>query len=81
MQLNFEILNERLSQLDLKTALVNYIYKTQGDELRRLDYGAAAHALGVDWHTISKNCDQLAALKIIVFEDKKLKLNRDIIAG
>lgn len=79
MELNYAALNERLSQLDRRLKLVNYIFRVQGAELRRLDYGAAAKALGVDWKTVSRYCDQLADERIIAFEGDKLKLNPEII--
>lgn len=78
-QLNYEALNERLSTLDRRTELVNYIFRTQGGELKRLDYNKAAAELGCDWKTVSRYITQLADKKIIVFEADGLKLSPAII--
>ena len=78
-QIDYEALNKRLSELDRRTELVNYIYRVQGSALRRLDYAQAGAALGVDWKTISNYCTQLADKKIIIFEGNGLKLNPAIL--
>lgn len=84
-QLNFAELNARLSQLDRRAELVNYIFRTQGAELRRLDEEKAAAVLGVDRKTISRYIGQLADKKIITIvrgtlpNTAQLKLNSEII--
>lgn len=80
-QLNYEALNERLSP---KLAdLVNYIFKCQGGELCRLDYGAAAEELGFNgrsgWTAIKRLCDQLADKHIIIFNGNMLRLSDDVL--
>ncbi|MCH5146529.1 MAG: hypothetical protein J1F61_00815 [Clostridiales bacterium] len=81
MQLDFEALNERLSPK--LSELVNYIYRQQGAELQRLDYGAAAKALGFmersGWTTVKRLCDQLADKQIIVFNGNMLRLSDDVL--
>lgn len=77
-QLDYEALNERLSQLDRRAKLVRYIFEVQGFELKRLNYDKAGEAVGVDWTTIKRYCDELADKKIIVFEGKGLKLNDEL---
>lgn len=78
-QLNCAALNDRISQIDKRMELVNYIFEVQGADLRRLNYKAAANALGVSARTISRYVDELGAKQILTFEDKKLKLNDDIL--
>lgn len=81
MQLNFEVLNERLNPK--LAVLVNYIFRQQGAELKRLDYGAAAKALGFKersgWSTIKRLCDQLADKHIIIFNGSMLRLSDDVL--
>lgn len=81
MQLNFEILTERLSP---KLAeLVNYIFLCQGAELKRLDFAEAARALNTDWTGVRRMCDQLERKQVIICDgsgdDKKLRLSGDIL--
>lgn len=84
MTLDFKILNERLSP---KLAeLVDYIYRVQGAELRRLDFAAAAKALHTDWTGIRRLCDRLEQKGVILCvglgDDRKLRLSDDVlIAG
>lgn len=85
MQLNFEALNERLSP---KLAeLVNYIFRCQGADLRRLDYSEAAEALGfpnpkrAGWTAVKRLCDQLADKHVIIFSGDCLKLSDDVLVG
>ena len=81
MKLNFEALNERLSPTLAK--LVNFIFRRQGAELRRLDFAAAAEALNTDWTGVRRLCDQLEAKGIIIYEgmydNKKLRLSDDVL--
>lgn len=81
MILNFKELNDRLSP---KLAeLVDYIYKVQGAELRRLDFAAAAKALNTDWTGIRRLCDRLEQKGVILCvgfgDDRKLRLSDDVI--
>lgn len=81
MQLDYEALNERLNP---KLAeLVNYIFRCQGKELRRLDYSAAAEELGFTgrsgWSAIKRLCDQLADKQIIIFNGNMLRLSDDVL--
>ena len=81
MTIDYETLNELLSPK--LTELFNYIFQTQGAELRRLDYGAAAEALGLQrrrgWTEIKRRCDQLADRHIIIFEGNKLRISDDVL--
>ncbi|MBO5328622.1 MAG: hypothetical protein J6B04_05575 [Clostridia bacterium] len=79
MEINYKALTERLSARDKRVELVNFIYATQGCELRRLNYGAAAEALHVDWKTVSRYCTQLAQMHVISFIGDQLKLNDEIL--
>lgn len=84
MILNFKELNERLSPR--LAELVNYIFRVQGAELRRLDFAAAARALDTDWTGIRRLCDRLEQKGVILCEgmgdDRKLRLSDDVlIAG
>ena len=53
--------------------LVQYIFKVQGVELRRLDFNAVAAELGVGRSDLVREYKRLGELGIIITEDKKLR--------
>ncbi len=59
--------------------LVKYIFRVQGEKLRRLDYSAAATALGIEWKDVKRECDKLEKRGLIIYEGNGLKLNPTII--
>lgn len=75
MELNYKALNGQISIMNARAALVDYIFKVQGAELRRLDFNAAASDLGVSRRTVSRYVGELAGNEIIVITDGKIKLN------
>ncbi len=77
--LNFAALAQRLLIDSKQLELVNYIFDVQGATLRRLDYRAAAKALGIDKGTVSKYVDILADKKVILLRENELKLNDEIL--
>lgn len=77
-RLDYEKLNERISELDFRTKLVKYIFDLQGFELRRLNFKQAADELGADRHTVSRACRQLADMKIIRFSGDGLQISEDL---
>ena len=79
MKLNYEALNVQMCIMDARAALVDYIFRVQGGELRRLDFDAAASDLGVSRRTVSRYVGELAGRKIIVLAGDKLKLNEEFI--
>lgn len=79
MELNYKALNRQICIMDARAALVDYIYKVQGAELRRLDFDAAASDLGVSRRTISRYVGELAGNKIIVITDGKIRLNEQFL--
>ncbi len=80
MEIDYKALNERLCVMDARAALVEYIFKVQGAELRRLDYNAAAAALLVSRKTVTRFVGQLADSKVIVIIDAKIKINGNLIS-
>lgn len=83
MELNHKVLNERLCLVDTAAALIDYIYRTQGSESRRLDYEAAAISLNVSRRTIGRYVDVLADNKLIVLNGEhnegEVQLSNDIL--
>ncbi len=59
--------------------LVQYIFKVQGVELRRLDFNAVAAELGVGRSDLVREYKRLGELGIIITEDKKLRLDPKMI--
>ena len=80
MEIDYKALNERLCVMDARAALVEYIFKVQGAELRRLDYNAAAAALLVSRKTVTRFVGQLADSKVMVIIDAKIKINGNLIS-
>lgn len=73
MELDYKVLSEKVCELGKAAALIEYIFKTQGDERRRLKYDDAAANLGVSKRTIGRYVDRLADKKVLVLygaEDK-----------
>lgn len=73
MELDYKTLGTQMCQLGKAAALIEYIFKTQGDERRRLKYDDAAASLGVSKRTIGRYVDRLADKKLLVLygtEDK-----------
>lgn len=79
MELNYKTFAGHMCIMDARAALVEYIFKVQGAELRRLDFDAAASELGVSRRTISRYVGELAGQNIIVLAGDKLKLNSTFI--
>ena len=78
-KVNLAIFNKRLTtQYDTLLRLTKYILEVQGTESRRLDFTAAAQALGVDWKTVKRSCDKLAKANVIIYEGDGLRLSEGI---
>lgn len=75
MELNYKALTEQTCIMNARAALIDYIFRVQGAELRRLDFDAAASEIGVSRRTVSRYVGELAGQKIIVLTGDKLKLN------
>lgn len=78
MKIDFLTLTERLKGLDPYIHLTLYIYCTLGNKCAKLDYNAAAKALGVDRRSIGRYITVLAERQIIDFEGGKLRLTEEI---
>lgn len=59
--------------------LVKYIFRVQGESLKRLDFSAAAAELGLEWKEVKRECDKLEKHGLIIYEGNGLKLNPAII--
>ena len=68
MKLDMVALAKTLLDGSVPYALMRYIFRTQGAELKRLDYNAAAEALNIDRRTISRTVNALAAKKLLVIQ-------------
>lgn len=79
MELNYKTLAGQMCVMDARAALVDYIFKVQGGELRRLNFDAAASDLGVSRRTVSRYVGELAKQNVIVLAGDKLKLNEKFI--
>lgn len=79
MELNYKTLAGHMCVMDARAGLVDYIFKVQGAELRRLNFDAAASELGVSRRTISRYVGELAGQNIIVLAGDKLKINSEFI--
>lgn len=81
--LNFAILAERLLIDNKQLELVNYIFKVQGEHWCRLNYLAAAKAIGQDRKTVSRYIKILADKNIVQLRGEsnagELRLNSEII--
>lgn len=66
MELNYKALSKKLCEVDTSAALIDYIFRTQGGDRRRLNYAAAADSLKVSEKTISRYITELANKKLIV---------------
>ena len=51
--------------MQAEAALVDYIYKTQGAEARRVDFNAAADKLGCCRRTVSRYAKVLVAREVL----------------
>lgn len=78
IQLNNEVLYERLLQKDKLCALARYIYEVNGTELRRLDYQSAAEALGISKNTVGANVLKLVILDVLEIDDGKIRLKQEL---
>lgn len=79
MELNYKALSGHTCIMHARAALVDYIFRVQGAELRRLDFDAAASDLGVSRRTVSRYVGELAGQNVIVIAGDKLKLNDEFI--
>ncbi len=79
MQIDFNALSERLRGLDRYTQLIIYIFNLQGNRTAKLDYNAAAKALGVDRRSIGRYVSTLVDRQILSLSCGKLKLNEEIL--
>lgn len=79
IQLNNELLHERLLQKDKLCALAQYIFKQNGAELRRLDYQSAADALGISKNTVGANVLKLVLLDVLEIDDGKIRLKQELL--
>ncbi len=78
-QINMVELYKRTVYSPYAVKLVKYIFRVQGDALRRLDYSAVASELGIAWKDVKRECDKLEKRGLIIYEGNGLKLNPDII--
>lgn len=67
-----------LLQKNVSYKLILHIYSIQKFELARLDYDAAADAIGVSVRTVGRTVKKLADEKLLVIEDNKLRLSKDL---
>lgn len=74
MKLDMVALAKTLLDGSVPYALMRYIFRTQGAELKRLDYNAAAKELQIDRRTIARTVNALAAKKLLVIQDGKLMI-------
>ena len=78
MQLDYITVMERLKGLDPYIHLTIYILNIQGMRRKKLDYNAAAKALGVDRRSIGRYLAILAERQVLTFEDGTIKLSDEI---
>lgn len=67
--------------MDKRAELINFIFKTQGAELKRLNPKDAAAELGCSDRTIRRLITELADRKLIELRGKQLKLNDEILTA
>lgn len=79
MQIDFNVLTERLRGLDRYSQLIIYIFDVQGARAEKLDYNAAAKSLGVDRRSIGRYISTLADRQVLNLSGGKLKLNEEIL--
>lgn len=80
-KLNSAELHTRLLEQDKHLQLVEYIFKVQGAERRRLNYRTAGAALGVSKNTIGSYVAELASKHVIDIEDGQIQINQNIIVS
>lgn len=79
MKLDMVALAKTLLDGSVPYALMRYIFRTQGAQLKRLDYNAAAEALNIDRRTISRTVNALAAKKLLVIQGGMLRISEELI--
>lgn len=60
--------------------LLQYIWKVQGAEMKRLDYTAAANELGISRAQLARDCQTLERAELIIISNGQLRLASDIIS-
>ena len=78
MTLSLTKVSKILLENDTRFKLIRYINQTQGFELARLDYDAAAEAIGVSYRTVGRLIKRLADEQIIVIARDKLRINEEL---
>ena len=78
-QIKLKLVYERLNK-DRLIKLLQYILKTQGAELKRLDFPAASRSLGINRAQLARDCQALERVQLIRIESGKLCLSPDIIS-
>ena len=81
MELNLTALGEHMCLMDKRAQLINFIFKTQGAELKRLNPREAAAELGCSERTIRRLITELADQKLIELRGKQLRLNDEILTA
>ncbi len=78
MELDYKALSKRLCQMDTAAALIEYIFKTQGGERRRIIPADAAKSVGVSESTICRYLTKLADEKLIMLYGSAGKGNGEV---
>ena len=79
MKIDFDALHGHLRGLDRYAQLTLYIFDIQGKKLAKLDYNAAAKALGVDCRSIGRYINKLVERRVLIFNDGQIKLSDEIL--
>lgn len=78
-KIKLAIVYKRLNK-DRLIKLLQYIWKVQGIEMRRLDYGAAAKELGISRAQLARDCQSLERSELIKISNGQLRLAPDLIS-